>query len=239
MDKVKQSMLVPGIVDARVIHNGVDLSVFHSADKAKARHQLDIPQDAVTLLFAANGIRRSIWRDYHMMRTAIGIVADCLKDKKVLFIALGEEAPPEQLGKAKIQFVPYQGDLKAVAAYYQAADVYIHAAKVDTFPNAVLEALACGTPVVATAVGGIPEQVEHGVTGFLVPPGDAEMMASRIEQLLSDDELRREMGAQAAKAARSRFNLEQQVSKYLDWYQEILEDWQIRKDENHALSNLD
>ncbi len=91
--------------------------------------------------------------------------------------------------------------------------------------------------MVATAVGGIPEQVEHGVTGFLVPPGNAEAMASRIEQMLSDDKPRREMGAQAAKAARMRFNLEQQVNKYLHWYQEILEEWELGKERGHALSN--
>ena len=66
---------------------------------------------------------------------------------------------------------------KQAEAYYQAADIYIHAAKADTFPNVVLEALACGLPVVATAVGGIPEQIDHERTGFLVPPGDAAGMA--------------------------------------------------------------
>ena len=71
-------------------------------------------------------------------------------------------------------------------------------------------------------MGGIPEQVEDGVTGFLVPPGEAEIMASRIEQLLSDDELRRELGAQAAKVARSRFSLERQVNEYLGCYKEVL-----------------
>ena len=84
--------------------------------------------------------------------------------------------------------------------------------------------------MVATAVGGIPEQVEDGVTGFLVPPGDAEMMASRIEQLLSDDELRRKMGTQAAKVAHNLFSLERQVNEYLNWYREILENWGKVKD---------
>ncbi len=64
------------------------------------------------------------------------------------------------------------------------------------------------------------------------------MMAFRIEQMLSDDGLRREMGAQAAKVARGRSSLEQQVSEYLNWYQEILEDWQLKKGENRALSKI-
>ena len=58
-----------------------------------------------------------------------------------------------------MRFVGHQKSAQTVAQYYQAADVYLHAATADTFPRAVLEALACGTPVVATGVGGIPEQV--------------------------------------------------------------------------------
>jgi len=66
----------------------------------------------------------------------------------------------ERIGQAEVKFVPYQSSPEDVAKYYQIADVYVHAARADTFPNTVLEALACGAPVVATAVGGIPEQIK-------------------------------------------------------------------------------
>ncbi|HLA82594.1 MAG TPA: glycosyltransferase, partial [Thermoleophilia bacterium] len=125
-------------------------------------------------------------------------------------------------GQAEVCFVPYQKDPESVASYYQAADVYVHAARADTFPNTVLEALACGTPVVATSVGGIPEQVEEGVTGFLTPPGDARAMATRTEQLLSDNPLRQRFAAAAVQSARRRFNLDRQVNDYLAWYQELI-----------------
>lgn len=87
------------------------------------------------------------------MRAAIALVAERCTGQKILFIAVGENAPPEQIGKAEILFVPYQKDSKVVAAYYQVADIYLHAAKADTFPTTILKALACGTPVVATSVG--------------------------------------------------------------------------------------
>jgi glycosyltransferase involved in cell wall biosynthesis len=89
---------------------------------------------------------------------------------------------------------------------------------VDTFPSSVLEALACGIPVVATAVGGIPEQVEDSQTGFLVPAGKAEDMAIRVTQLLQHHDLRKKMQQQATRSARHQFNFEHQVSAYLDWY---------------------
>lgn len=156
------------------------------------------------------------------MRAAVALLAERLRGTVVLFIALGEDAPLEQIGQAEVCFVPYQRDPESVASYYQAADVYVHAARADTFPNTVLEALACGTPVVATSVGGIPEQVEEGVTGFLTPPGDAGAMATRTEQLLSDDALHQRFAAAAGESARRRFDLDRQANDYLEWYQELV-----------------
>jgi glycosyltransferase involved in cell wall biosynthesis len=241
MQKVKQSMLAPAVVEGRVIPNGVDLSTFHPANTRMVRTALGLSPAAKILLFVANTIRRNIWKDYQTMRAAVAQVAERLHGHGVLFIVLGEDAPVERIGQAEVRFVPYQEYPKAVARYYQAADVYAHAARADTFPNTVLEALACGTPVVATAIGGIPEQVKglktldfgfqnshlngygiDGATGLLVPPGDAEAMAMAIEQLLNDEALRRQLGENAAKDARCRFGLERQVEAYLDWYQEII-----------------
>jgi glycosyltransferase involved in cell wall biosynthesis len=224
MRKVEQSILAPAVQEARVIPNGIDLSVFHPAEDRRAvRAALGLPPDAKVLLFAANGIRRSLWRDFEMMRAAVARVAERMGGQAVLFLALGDDAPPEHIGRATVQFVPYQKDPKVVARYYQAADVYVHAARADTFPNVVLEALACGTPVVATAVGGIPEQVGDGVTGFLVGPGDAEAMAAAVVALLADEALRKRFGENAAQEARKRFDLDRQVSEYIEWYQGIVE----------------
>lgn len=220
MDKVDRSMLKPGIVAARVIPNGVDQKVFHPADRAEAREKLHLPLDAKILLFAANGIRENIWKDYKTLQSAIAEIAK--SGTKVLCIALGEDAPPEQIGDVKIRFVPYQKDPETVARYHQAADVYVHPARVETFPTTVLEALACGTPVVASAVGGIPEQVIEGRTGFLVPVGDAHAMAGRVLKLLEDEGLRKEMGRQAEEDAERRFGVEMMVGEYLAFYREIL-----------------
>lgn len=222
MDKVEQSMLAGAGVEARVIANGVDLSVFQTAPREEARSALGIPRDALMVLFAANALRRNIWKDYRTVREGVALAVERMQAANILFIALGQEGPEERIGPAAIRFVPYQAEPTAVARYYQAADVYVHAARADTFPNTVLEALACGTPVVATAVGGIPEQVDDGRTGFLVPVGDAPALAQRLTQLLSDAELRAQVGGEAARAARERFDLERQADAYLDWYRELV-----------------
>jgi len=95
--------------------------------------------------------------------------------------------------------------------------------KADTFPNTILEALDCSTPVMAAAVSGIPGQIEEGVTGFLTPPGDAAVIAARIEQLLSHHDLRLKLAANAAEYGSQHLDLNRQIEAYLEWYQEILE----------------
>jgi len=218
MDKVEKSMLKPGIVASKVIPNGVDLKVFHPDDRAEARQELGLPPDANILLFAANGIRRNIWKDYRTLQSALKEIAKT--GAKVLCIALGEVALTRRIGDVEIRFVPYQRDPKKVARFYQAADLYLHPARADTFPTTVLEALACGAPVVASRIGGIPEQVEEGKTGYLVPVGDSKAMAGWILDLLADRELRLQMGRQAAENAAQRFGLERMVEEYLHFYEE-------------------
>lgn len=234
MRRVEQSTLSPAIVEARVISNGLDLAVFRPGDQEKARTELGIPRDANVLLFVGFATRSNIWKDYLTMESAVRQVADRLPRKSLLLICLGEKREPEYIGGAKVWFIDYQNDEETVAKYYQAADIYVHAARADTFPNTVIEALACGTPVVATAVGGIPEQIEDGMTGYLVGLGDAAQMATRIEQLLSDNDLRMRMGTQAFEDARRRFDLNRQVDEYLEWYYRILENWQCKEGERPA-----
>jgi glycosyltransferase involved in cell wall biosynthesis len=96
-------------------------------------------------------------------------------------------------------------------------------AKAETFPNTVLEAMACGVPVIASNVGGIPEQVDDGITGLLIPAQNAELMARSASLLLKDPILREKMGKAAILKVKDRFTLEYQVEQYLQWYEEILQ----------------
>ena len=238
MDKVQQSLLMPNAIECRVIPNGVKLSTFHPADKKMVRSALDIPLAAKVLLFAALGIRGRNFKDYNTIKDAAALVAERLPDQDVLLIALGEDAPVERIGEAEVRFVPYQADPRTVAMYYQATDVYVHAAKAEVWGLTITEALACGTPVMATAVGGIPEQIKamnwaatngafetYGLgkaTGFLVPAADPRTMGEALTVLLTDEAMLERLGENAAKDARTRFDLNQQVAEYLGWYQEIV-----------------
>jgi glycosyltransferase involved in cell wall biosynthesis len=223
MDQVTSSMLAPAIVEGRVIPNGIDLDVFHPGDQAEARASLGLAPGSRLLLFAAHGIRENMWKDFRLLRAALARLASRHQGGPLELLALGEAAPPESVGAARIRFVPFERDPSRVAAYYRAADAYVHAARADTFPTVVLEAAACGCPVVATNVGGIPEQVQDGMTGFLTPPGERDTLAGHIERLLGSEELRRRLGAAAADCAVKRYDHRRQVSAYLAWYEEVLE----------------
>ncbi len=238
MALAEESMLMPGVSEARVIPNGVDVDTFRPArDRAALRAALDLPADAAVLLFTALGVRTNRWKDPRTLEAAVRGIAGGGMGRPVVFVILGEDAPAEDWDGAAVRYVPFLRDPAAVARYYQAADLYLHAALADTFPNTVLEALACGTPVVATAVGGIPEQVRglarfdpalnasgpDEATGVLVPPGDAAAMAGAARALLADESLRRQLGDNAARDVRARFTLAQQGEAYLAWYRELIE----------------
>ena len=166
-------------------------------------------------------------------------MGDRFQRAQILCLALGDNYPPERLGEAEVRFIPFENNSATIARYYQAADLYVHAARADTFPRVVLEALACGTPVIATAVGGLTEQIRglrcetfpdsylntyeaDEATGVLIVKGDDKGMAHAIERMLKNDQLRYRIGHNARKDAEERFDLQRQADQYLEWYQELL-----------------
>ncbi len=216
--KVRQSTLMPGATALKVIPHGVDTSIFKSGDKAAARVALGWPQDEFIVMFAADAGRRNAWKDYPTMREAIRLAAHSAAGKSIRFFAVGETAPPEQAGAARIEFLSYR---RSMAECYQAADVYLHAARAEMWGLVITEAMACGTPVVATSVGGIPEQILDGRTGFLSPAGDAGSLASHLLRFIREPQLVRHMGEAAATNAQNRFSLTRMVNDYIALYGEI------------------
>jgi len=222
MQCAADSML--GGVVRRVIPNGIDLSVFRPGDRSQARRELGLPANAHVVLFAAASAKRSAFKDYGTMAAAVAEIAARGEVEDVLFVCLGEGGRPQSLPNLRIRSVPFERDPARVASFYRAADVYVHAARAEAFGKSITEAMACGTPVVATRVGGIPEQVVDGSTGLLTPPGDAHAMAVAAEQLLSDPELRAACAAAAVERARE-FSLERQADRFLEWYGEVVDDF--------------
>ncbi|VEN75402.1 conserved hypothetical protein [Candidatus Desulfarcum epimagneticum] len=221
MEKAKKSILAKSIATSRVIPNGVDQDIFRPGPQKEARQALGVPTDAVLLIAAAEDIRRNPFKDYAAIRAALEDVARRAPEKSILFAAIGQEAEPEQMGGVHIRFIPFERDPRIMARWYQSADICLHAAKADTFPTVILESLSCGTPVIATRVGGVPEQIKDGRDGFLVPKGDGAAMARRVLELIHSKSLRRDMGRNARERAKGEFSTKRMTDDYLAWYEEI------------------
>jgi glycosyltransferase involved in cell wall biosynthesis len=234
-DKVRGSILAASVEELRVLPNGVDLAAFSPGDRPEARRSLALPANGHVLLTTGERLRTNEFKDLDMTLRAVGQAAESIGEEITLLV-LGDTGPEQRLGKSTIRYVPYQLESDVVARHYQSADLYLHAARADTFPLSVLEALACGTPVVATSVGGIPEQIEslrkegsrwisgsaENASGILVAAGDADEMARAIAHLLTHPKMTETLGKNGRAEAGRRFGVDRQCDSYLSWYRNIL-----------------
>jgi glycosyltransferase involved in cell wall biosynthesis len=225
LNKAQDSMLNNGLM-YRVIPNGIDVNMFSPGSQTDARKQLELPSDAFIILFTAH----NMFKDLGTMKDALRKVTTT--QRPLLFICLGKSAPTEQLGSGVIEYKGIVRDRQKVADYYRASDLYIHAAKDEAFGKTVTEAMATSLPVVASATGGIAEQIIHEETGFLSAPNNADEMAQYIQQLIDDTSLRQRLGVKGRERAEALYSLSAQVNAFLSWYQEIREDWVSRLAKN-------
>lgn len=111
---------------------------------------------------------------------------------------------------------------KDLPAYYSLMDVFIHPSLRDGMPNAVLEAMACGVPVIATPVGGVLDVLEDGVNGWTIPVNDAEHLAKVTEKLLNDPEQRARLSKKAREKIEAEFTLQNELQANLSIYKELI-----------------
>lgn len=167
--------------------------------------RLQHPKDSATLLRAAARLGGRDWR--------LELVGDG-PDRPAL------ESLHRELGlEGRVRFA---GERDDVPELLSRAAVFVLSSRSEGMPLSVLEAMAAGLPVVASRVGGIPEQVADGVTGLLVPVGDAERLAEALRRLLDDPELRRSLGSAGRTRAEERFDLATFRAAHLDVYRRCL-----------------
>jgi len=119
--------------------------------------------------------------------------------------------------------VTFTGHLENILEVLNRTDVFVLPSLSEAFSRAIIEAMAMGKPVIATAIGGTAEAVEDGKSGFVVPPKDHEKLAERLIELAKNEKLRRQFGAAARKRVEDLFTIEKNVQKIEQIYQEILE----------------
>jgi glycosyltransferase involved in cell wall biosynthesis len=125
-----------------------------------------------------------------------------------------------QLGLAgRVEFLGWVDDINLILPRW---DVFVMPSLEEGFPIAALDAMAAGLPVIASSIGGIPELVMDGETGWLVPPADVETLVSRLRLLLRNPEQRRSMGAAAQARVRDHFSAAQMMENFAQLYEELL-----------------
>ena len=146
-------------------------------------------------------------KDLPTLLEAFRILRSRRNDLVLLLVGWGPEAEElmrlaEELGISEdVRFLGVIPN-ERLPIYYNMADVYVLPSLYEEWSNTIMEAMACGTPVVATAVGGNPFLIRDGETGFLVPPGDPGALAEKISLLLEDKDLARRIAARALEAIR-------------------------------------
>jgi L-malate glycosyltransferase len=127
------------------------------------------------------------------------------------------------------QTVTLAGTRKDIADLLSASDVFLLSSISEGIPLTVIEAMAARRPVVSTAVGGLPEIIEHGVSGMLAPSGDASSLAASLVQLYQNADLRNQMAEVAAGRAQEKFSLQGMLNSYRDVYYDVLGTTDLRQ----------
>lgn len=118
--------------------------------------------------------------------------------------------------------VSFTGTRTDTSLIYSALDIFVLPSYQEGFPMVILEAMACGVPIVATTVGDIPEMIEHGVSGLLVPPGDIAALSNALAYLLDHPEKAWDMGAAAKRRVGEQFTSKAMAQAYLALYSSVL-----------------
>lgn len=207
--------------DTAVVHNGIETGRF-AADRAGCRARLNrdfaIP-DTVPLAVTVAVLRPG---------KGIDVLIEAARTlRETYFLIVGDGPMKEEwMAQARAAGVATQfrwaGYQQDVASLLPGCDLFVHPSLEDAFPTVLLEAMAASLPIVATNVGGIPEIVRNGVTGTLVPPGDAAALASAISPLLWNDMAREEMGRFGRARVEKEFSTGAWIERLENVYAEVL-----------------
>ncbi|NJD88083.1 MAG: glycosyltransferase [Betaproteobacteria bacterium] len=197
------------------IPTGIDLDRFRPGDAAAARAAVGMPAEGALIGIVAT--LRS-WKGHRYLLEAFAGMAD--RGARLLVVGDGPQREPlealaRELGVA--ERVRFAGNQEDVTPWLQAMDLFcLPSYANEGVPQALMQAMACGLPVISTPVGSIAEIVQDGDTGRLVPPEDAAALRVAIEALLADADARARLATSARSAALQRFGEDRMVERMID-----------------------
>ena len=222
-DAIRQILIADGVSGERAVtvYEGIDLARVAAAPPANLHADLWLPHDApivgnVAALVPHKGQR-------HLIEAA-AIVVRQVPDARFVIAGEGALRPmlERQIKEHRLEkHVFLAGFRPDILSVHKAFDVFVMSSLTEGLGTSLLDAMACGKPIVATRAGGMPEVVVEGLTGLLVEPRDDGAMAAAIVRLLRDRALRREMGTAGEARVHEHFSSERMVQETLAVYQRV------------------
>jgi glycosyltransferase involved in cell wall biosynthesis len=219
---IRDELLRAGFSPERIVcfANCVDVNRFRPvtpAEKAEAKSALGLTKDTVVIGTVARLVQR---KGIDVLLRAFSIVSH---SHRVHLVVVGDGPLGEELRalahelkiEDSVSWLGFQAD---PVKWLQAMDVFALSSRLEGSPNAVLEAMAAGLPIVATTIGGVVDLLEEGRTGFLIPPDDPDALAVALDRLLRSASLRADLGYRARKRAVEVFSLSGNISRLMDLY---------------------
>ena len=220
-DQAKLSVITQGW-PVEVIPNPLDLDVFSPSDQREARNRLGLPTDPPIVLFALAHDLDDQRKGWDLLAAALANLDTHGAFGAHVAIMGPAQAPPQwPSGLPPVHWLGRLTDEARIADAYRSATVVVVPSRLDNLPQTATEAAACGAPVVAFAVGGLPDIVEHGVSGYLADPYDVASLRHGLELVISDDGARRRMGAAARARAESAWSPKTVAGKYRELFTRV------------------
>jgi len=201
-----------------VIHNGVELPDLERADEiaAEVRRELGVPSEGKVIGVVAGML---LVKGHAYVLDAFPEVLDAVPNAWLLLAGDGprraglvRQAARLGIGE-RVKFLGHRSDVMRVI---EACDIIALTSLAESMPFSLLEGMSCGKPIVASAVGGVPELVKDGVTGYLVPPGDSAAVARALIRLLQDPRKMAHMGGAALERVRSHFSVDKMLRETME-----------------------
>jgi glycosyltransferase involved in cell wall biosynthesis len=212
-----------GNFPVNVIPNAIDIEMYRPTDKLTARKMLRLPPDRKIILFGALRATSETRKGYHLLQPALRMLGNTATGRDALTVILGASQPaePPDFGMESV-FLGTLSDDVSLGLAYSAADVFVAPSTQENLSNAVMESLACGTPVVAFNIGGMPDMIEHRANGYLADAFDTSDLANGLEWVIADDERHAELSARARRKVGDTFAAPKVAREHLALYEEVL-----------------
>lgn len=205
-----------------VIPNGLNLNLFKPINKTTSREIWDLLINKKLILFGAMSAASDHRKGFDLLYEGLKQLVPQWSDKAelVVFGSSERETPPD-FG-LPVHYMGHLHDDVSLALLYAAADVMVTPSRQDNLSNTVVESLACGIPVVAFDIGGMPDMIEHRINGYLAKPFDIADLAAGIDWVLSDKNRHKELCIKARKKAVACFDIETIAKQYAALYESII-----------------